>query len=484
MFYFVIKNFTVIQTILFFIWQFLPFSLLSILAMKFLFKEKPALLISICTLLSSMFFSVIYAVIIYQYCPDILYIHGFMIVFIQSLTNMIVYYVLWKDELDFLLGLVLVSVFSMLIIEVYCLIYPSIIQFDRLFLFSKNVLNWYLLLSLLLLPLLKKLFLFLNRRKNVSVLVMGIVYFFLAVYFILVQKVSISRYPNGSTRFFVANSLLDNHFLQEIHPEIEIVENAADSPMFYSMFLPALFVVGISMVIFFFLNYLYTRKQLEYKKRTEAELMNYVQKIESLTLSVRQRQHDFTNMLLSLGGYVYAEDCDQDKLKEYFEKICAVNEDEYRIFSEMSKIRNIQIPELKALIFSKMMQAQDNNVEVDLEINKEVSDTGIENLELIRIIGILLDNAIEAAAECDFPSVRLAIIQKEDETTFIVMNTTGNKLALNLISSNASSKGDNRGLGLSIIQKILTKYENKVLFLTEIKNSMVLQTIKIKRKIL
>lgn len=480
MFYFVVRNYSLFQLILFFVLQFLPFSLLHTISLKLLMKEKAPASFYASAVLSSLAFSAVYALLVYHYCPDIIYIHGFLIVIIQFLAFLISYFIFWKNNLFSVLHILVASLFSMLAIDCFSMLYPFIAQFDKNPFFSNSILCWYLTAFLLLLPLVKRGLALMERKLTASLAVSGIIFFLHAGYCILFRKISVSRYPNGLTKFFVANSIFEKNIFQNLHPDSEVIQKTSSALGIYSFLLPAIVVFVIIFIMFLFFNYIYTKKQLEFQQKNEKELLNYIQKIEALTTSVRQKQHDFTNMLLSLKSYIYADTIDQEGLKTFFEKICRVNEEEYRIFSEMSKIKNIRIPELKALIFSKMMQAQDANITFDLEVQDVVADAGIDILELIRVLGILLDNAIEAAADCRTPRVRMAVIVMEQELAFIVMNSTEDEEALHIITEHKpSSKGKNRGLGLTIIQNILMKYENRVMLLTEMKESMILQTFKI-----
>lgn len=482
MFYFLTKELSYIDVASLLIFQFLPFSLLHILSYKYLFRKQLSLLTFVCTMTASFLFSVVYAFFISQTHENILLIHGFMIVFVQTLVLSVSSSIFRKESAEFLIGILLVGSFSMAAIVCHRFFFLYLLQFDSLPIFSDIILNWYLLFFMVFLPLLKKVFIFLRKRGNLSIFITSVVYYSLSVFFIFLEIISLCRYPNHTTRLAVSAFFFERNIFEWLAPDAQVVQNTLDSDMSYSLFLPGLFVLGIGIVTFLLFRNVYTQRQLELQKQREEDLIEYVHTIESLTGKIRQRQHDFTNMLLSLGSYIY-EESENEQLKSYFEKICDINQEEYSLFAEMSKFKNIHVIELKALIYSKMMKAQDYQLEFELEVHRPIQSIIIDPLDLIRILGILMDNAIESAVQCKEPLLRLAMIEEEQAVVFIVVNSTENKDALAIMfNEGASTKGENRGLGLSIIRSILIKYKKRVLFSTDKKENLIFQTFKVMKE--
>ncbi|MGC6768281.1 sensor histidine kinase [Enterococcus sp. LJL128] len=312
-------------------------------------------------------------------------------------------------------------------------------------------------------------------------MILGVSYFFVAVFFSLLEIVSICRFPDGTTHIFVSVFFFERKLFLLIAPDAVVVQNPFKYELSYSWILPGLFIIAISAVLLLFFRNIYVQQQLAVQQQREEELLEYVQTVESLTTKVRQRQHDFTNMLISLGSYIY-EETENGELKRYFEKISSVNEDEYKFFAEMSKIKNLHIPELKALIYTKMMRAMEEHTVFDLEINKELHGVNMEMLDLVRILGILLDNALESAIEHPKPTVRMSIVDDGTSIIFIIANTTVNQKALSIIAEGTTTKGGYHGLGLSIVREILIKYEKRVFFLTEKKDDQIFQLFKVKKE--
>ena len=83
-------------------------------------------------------------------------------------------------------------------------------------------------------------------------------------------------------------------------------------------------------------------------------------------------------------------------------------------------------------------------------------------IDLSRVVGILLDNAIEGAKATERPYIKLALINKENSVSMILVNsTTKDTPPIHVIYKKGfSTKGNNRGLGLNNLKEIIGKYNN------------------------
>ena len=109
-----------------------------------------------------------------------------------------------------------------------------------------------------------------------------------------------------------------------------------------------------------------------------------------------------------------------------------------------------------------------------MEIMLDFNDLNISTYELCRILGILLDNAIEAAKMCEEKIINIQVRRdfKIDRKLIIIENTYKNK-SLNIdkiFEKGYSTKKNNEelhGLGLWNIRRILHKNSNLNLFTTK-----------------
>ena len=131
-------------------------------------------------------------------------------------------------------------------------------------------------------------------------------------------------------------------------------------------------------------------------------------------------------------------------------------------------------------ISSKLIKAQELGLNVDIDIMEEILSINMDIIDLIRSIGILLDNAIEAAISTEEKYIALGIIKKESYIIIVIMNSYDGEInsVAKLFKEGYSTKGKNRGLGLSNLKEMVNKNKN-VLLDTSIENNRFTQVLTI-----
>lgn len=107
-----------------------------------------------------------------------------------------------------------------------------------------------------------------------------------------------------------------------------------------------------------------------------------------------------------------------------------------------------------------MLEAEKQGVPFKCDVSGYIPVVDIPMLDMIWILSILLTNAVEAAQEADKPLVEVAITNKNNVITVMIYNTRS-KIPLNkrrIWEKGVSSKGDDRGLGLYNLKKLLGDY--------------------------
>ena len=207
----------------------------------------------------------------------------------------------------------------------------------------------------------------------------------------------------------------------------------------------------------------------------------YILALEKNNNEIRKFKHDFNNIILGLDGYINNDDFDKEKLKKYFNStIMNFNNNIELNDIVIAKLNSIKVSSLKSLITNKVLVAQNNNIDVDINIQGEINDFYTDEMQLSRILGILLDNAIEASLEVpDDKKIEMNIIQI-DKTTDIQISNTFNNIGTPIADFNKegfSTKGTNRGLGLSSAHEIANKLN--MLLNTEIDGNTFVQILTI-----
>ena len=207
-------------------------------------------------------------------------------------------------------------------------------------------------------------------------------------------------------------------------------------------------------------------------------LSNYSQQVEGLYQEIRSFRHDYANILSSLKIGIDQKDINlvsqvyDSVLKNSGKKLKGKRFD-------VAYLKNINDLALKSLLLSKLSEAQNLSVPVSLEISEQFSIKNMEQIDFLTITSILLDNAIESAAEGG-----IAICFLEDtewnKLVMIVKNSTlEREIELrDIFKRDNSSKGEGRGIGLANVRRILKSYPNVCLKTTS-KNYVFTQILEI-----
>ena len=186
--------------------------------------------------------------------------------------------------------------------------------------------------------------------------------------------------------------------------------------------------------------------------------------LKDLQDELRGFRHDFSNIMCTIGGYVQVKDI--DGLSRYYSEIQ----------KDINKINNlgalnpntINNPAIFTLIASKYSKAMELGVEMNINVFLNLNSLNMKIYEFTRCLGILLDNAIEAAKECDEKIINLEIRKdsRHNRQILLIENTYTNKDVdtEKIYEKNFSTKEGNTGLGLWEIRQILKKNTNLNLF--------------------
>ena len=204
--------------------------------------------------------------------------------------------------------------------------------------------------------------------------------------------------------------------------------------------------------------------QTESKQKAMQDLQDYTRNLEAMYNSLRSFKHDYVNILLSLSGYI--EDGDMDRLKDFFEsKIFPtknlITGGDYKL----NQLSNIGVLEIKSLLSAKMIYAHESGIDITIDIPDKVESFLIDTVDLARILGIFLDNAMEATLETEQPQIGLNIIQNKTGVSIIISNRfRDNGLMLHKLKQKGfSTKIGHQGIGLGNAQKIISSYDNVLL---------------------
>jgi len=209
------------------------------------------------------------------------------------------------------------------------------------------------------------------------------------------------------------------------------------------------------------------------------QLNEYTEQLEQQHTAVRKMRHDYLNILTSMTGYV--DEGDMQGLKEYIENEVLPVEKQIELDAKQFKsLQNLKIPPIKALLFNKMNIAQILGIKTTAEIPDEINKLNVKYFDLSRMLGIILDNAIEESEYCENPEISIGVFKKINSNIIIVENKCRpNTPPLKKLKKvGFSTKGLERGLGLKNLGEMISKDKN-IFLETRIDNGVFTQKIRI-----
>lgn len=244
---------------------------------------------------------------------------------------------------------------------------------------------------------------------------------------------------------------------------------------FYSDKMPIYITITsiLSLLAYFVISFysLLSTNKLDTTTRDLEEAQLYNKTLTILHDSIRGFKHDFHNIVQSIGGY--ADRGDLEGLRIYYRQLlqdCGRTNNLTALNPEV-----INNPAIYNVLATKYHKADEIGVQINLGIfiNLNEIEKHMKIYEFTRILGILLDNAIEAAAECENKIIHVSFRKEQNRRRLLVIidNTYKNKdINVDKIYEkdfSTKSKETNSGLGLWEVRQILKKNNNLNLFTTK-----------------
>lgn len=185
------------------------------------------------------------------------------------------------------------------------------------------------------------------------------------------------------------------------------------------------------------------------RQRLILDLEQTNDQMDNLNHTLRAQRHDFLNHLQVV--YSLMEMNEYAEATDYLEKV-------YGDIREVSSFLSTQSTAVNALLKVKAGACAQEHIELQLDIKSPLSGLPMPAWELCRVLGNLIDNAMDAAKEAPAPRIRLAIAENIRSYLFTVENNGAeipDELRESIFEAGVSTKGENRGMGLSIVKSTL-----------------------------
>lgn len=221
-----------------------------------------------------------------------------------------------------------------------------------------------------------------------------------------------------------------------------------------------LFVFGVVLVITIFI-----KSELKYDQKNEEnkQMLNYVTKYEKIITEQGKANHEFKNQLMVIRGY--AQMNKPDKLIEYLDSVV---DDTKKTNSSylISQLNKFPDGGIKGLLYYKLSIMDDDKIKYEINVESGVKTklnyvTPIMYKNITKILGVILDNAIDASKKCNDKRIIIDVTKENSKVIFSISNTYKGKIDMTKIGTGYTSKGSGHGYGLKLVKDIIE--ENKSL---------------------
>lgn len=143
-----------------------------------------------------------------------------------------------------------------------------------------------------------------------------------------------------------------------------------------------------------------SEENIKAEMRQQELTRSYISGLEYMVDEMSAFRHDYKNILAAMAGFIHENR--MDELRDFFERqIQDAVPDKESKGQAWSSLRNVEPMELKGFLYEKVLTAMSRNVAVQVDIRRNIRVSCKNMKKIIRILGIFLDNAIEAAEGCD-----------------------------------------------------------------------------------
>ena len=215
------------------------------------------------------------------------------------------------------------------------------------------------------------------------------------------------------------------------------------------------------------------------------ELLDVMKNYESDIEDQRTLRHETKNEFATIKCKLQDKE-DNKTIIEYIDSV--IGEKEKAGSTNYSKFKYLPSNGLKGFFYYKCTEAEKKGISVSVNISKQIENSFLKDIEtkdfkdLARIIGVYLDNAIEASSTSEDKKLGIEMYLIKEKIEIIITNTFNNEINLDKIGKESfSTKGKHRGHGLLLVKKILSE-NNRFEAKKEIRGNIYIQSLKIKNK--
>ena len=188
------------------------------------------------------------------------------------------------------------------------------------------------------------------------------------------------------------------------------------------------------------------------RERTISELQLSNEQMDALNLKLRAQRHDFLNHLQVV--YSLLEMGESNEAADYLETI-------YNQLKSVSKVLRTRVTAFNALLQVKNAACEEKGIALEMDIRSTLDGLTVPAWGLCCIIGNLMDNAMDAVGGMRDGRIWLNVREDLHNFYFTVRNNGApvpEELRQSIFEPGVSTKGEGRGMGLSIVRQTLAEF--------------------------
>lgn len=214
------------------------------------------------------------------------------------------------------------------------------------------------------------------------------------------------------------------------------------------------------------------------------ELLDVMKTYEVDIENQRTLIHENRNELMT----IRSKAIDKNASKEFIEYMDSVIGDKVSTsISKYSKFTHLPSNGLKGFFYYKSMEAERRGIKVSANVSKKIENSFLKDLDtktykdLARLIGVYLDNAIDASEKSEDKKLGIEIYLIKENIKIIITNTFSNDVDLSKIGKERyTTKGKNHGHGLLLVSSILHN-NNRFIAKTKVDKNLYIQELTINK---
>lgn len=203
-----------------------------------------------------------------------------------------------------------------------------------------------------------------------------------------------------------------------------------------------IYLMIIVFVVVSFVYVIYNKFQRQAMEDKYNESMEYVLRYEKIINEQGKKNHEYNNQLMVIKGYINKP----ERLSEYLDEVIG----EHKTGQNYTVKQLGFLPDggVKGLLYHKLSKMEDNNIKYYLYVDQNLKDKDIESFDLktyrdlTKLLGVFLDNAIDAALKSEEKEIEVELKDKDDCLLLTISNTYDKNTDINKVGkSGFTTKG-------------------------------------------